>query len=587
MTNYDKLTEQIRKERKPFIVFDVETTGVMNGNDNRITQIALAKYEWNESRYELQDKIFMLAKGNDDVIRAIQDREKPTEDNARRILGEEFDYKSTHQKTFAYTDKEEYISKNLDSKIKEMENAPKIDEILSLQGIDSTNWLSSKDGLTSEEMAIGVMEFMNKYDNENVSLVTNGTYYAKHYLDKEGIVLDKDNEQTIDMVQAKRSWKGGGSEWTADVKDFAVEYEKENGKHIETFDALTKALIYGEMVGKATGYDISNRSVNYLANAVKESASKDEGYNLTQTELHNSLHIYSDMWDAWDVADYHFDSLEFVDFGNEKVYVDIDAMFEVNDNFEITLEGDKEPIKSWEELEDKIRSLNANISDKLLDQIKEKYEELEMSAENQRKEQLEIAYNDGTLDKDNLSGEDYEYLDSMYDLDKCKEKNDTTYDLEAKLSAMISDYDTQLEAFDAQLQIARNSVVDKLLPKLENIEKECSTLLSYKNKVTDTNYEYRIESTDYDGSLFVRLRGDTTLTMCDVGRIKDMSLSKFINELENGTTLQVKHHIPVAKVLIQEWDKAKESFISDIEQSLFERNQKVLDSVKEIEEMDL
>ena len=71
-----------------------------------------------------------------------------------------------------------------------------------------------------------------------------------------------------------------------------------------------------------------------------------------------------------------FNSLEYIDFGSERRYVDIDKMFEVNDNFEITLEGEKEPIKNWNELEEKIKALNGQVSPELLNRIQEKYEEL-------------------------------------------------------------------------------------------------------------------------------------------------------------------------------------------------------------------
>ena len=69
--NYDKLMQKLGNEHKPFIVYTVESTGRMRGHNDRITQIALVSYKWNDSakRYELQDNLFILAKADIGLIR--------------------------------------------------------------------------------------------------------------------------------------------------------------------------------------------------------------------------------------------------------------------------------------------------------------------------------------------------------------------------------------------------------------------------------------------------------------------------------------------------------------------------------------
>lgn len=93
-TNYEKMQFEIGKEHNPFIVYDVETTGIMNGLDNRITQVSLVAYDYNKQtgKYELQDQLFMLAKPDEQAIRAIQEGEKVTKENIERRLAQDFAY---------------------------------------------------------------------------------------------------------------------------------------------------------------------------------------------------------------------------------------------------------------------------------------------------------------------------------------------------------------------------------------------------------------------------------------------------------------------------------------------------------------
>ena len=490
-TNFERLQEKIGAEHKPFIVYDVEATGIMNGLDNRITQIALAAYDYDSKsgKYELQDQIFMLAKPNKDVIASIQDGEKVTDGNVLHRLAKDFCYsvvgdikkelnkaerKYAHdvqypkqhsaeelsdlqekiadlkdkvgmayevyesrkemldrgvliKEAIAYEAADEkailqdwdaYLLKNFDSKKEEMEKAVKIEETLKKQGLDLDRYISDDKGLTSAEMQIGVMEFLNKYNTKDTVFVNNGTHFTKHYLDKEGISLfdmaSADN--IIDLTQAQRSMHGGASQWTADIDTFAENYKADTGKEIKTFDALTKCLCMGEITVSACKMSVSLVSENYLQKQVAESAmSRDNDYVMSAARA-STMNWIPASQHAFDFADYHFDSLEYVDFGNDRRYVDVDKMFEMNDNFEITLEGEKEPIKTWEELETKIKSLNAEISDQLLDKIHEKYNEIVQEADKERKDDLMNRYEMEDLDISALSKEDFEFLDKEYDL---------------------------------------------------------------------------------------------------------------------------------------------------------------------------
>lgn len=442
MTNLERMDELIMKGHRPFIVYDVETTGAMNGNDNHITQMALVSYAYNQDTksYELQDNIFMLRKASEGMIENVRKQEEPTKENVIKKLGEEYLYKQksdlnnqikkteralakaekkgdtaevdklkdtlTKQKEELVNLSEEtkenpdkflktpefdaYVNENFDKQMQALQQADRVDAILTYQGLNPKEYESGKVGLTLGEMQIGITEFLNKYRKDDTVFVNNGTYFANHYMQKDGLTFGKvDKEQVIDLVQAERSMKGGGSRWTSDIGTFAAQYKQDTGIEIKTFDAFTKALCMGEMTGKATDIAIVRTSENYLKSKVAETAMlRDEDYVMSLERASRMEWFHGDEFMV-DMADYHFDSLEYVDFGNDRRYVDLDKMFEMNDNFEVTLEGDKTPIKTWEELEAKIKALNAEISPELLDKIHDKFEEIQKDAEENRREQEE------------------------------------------------------------------------------------------------------------------------------------------------------------------------------------------------------
>lgn len=374
--NYENLMELVKEKHQSFIVYDVETTGVMDGLDNRITQLALCAYQYNEASqsYELQDKLFMLAKAEEGVLLELEAMRQVNDDVINRRLEKQFDYDTAKGKTNLTF--QEYAEVNYEKVRSEIENTPPLRETLSSQGIDMERWIRTGEGLETSEMQVGVNAFLKKYESD--VYITNGTRFAEHYLNKQKMSLFTDNKTVIDMVQVQRSIKGGKSRWTTDVTTFADQYYNDTGKRIKIFDALTKALCYSEMIGKAVEISVKQNTLSYVENMVKESAmNNDDNYVMSLSTM---------MSRHWELSDavrgtYNFSSLEYVDFGNDRRYVDLDMMFEVNDNFEITLEGDKTPIKSWDELENKIKALNANISEELLTHIKEKFEEVQKEVE--------------------------------------------------------------------------------------------------------------------------------------------------------------------------------------------------------------
>ncbi|MCF0106160.1 MAG: hypothetical protein HUJ53_05315 [Holdemanella sp.] len=292
------------------------------------------------------------------------------------VLSEDDDYKK-------------YVSENIDRSIKHLEDRVKLKDHLAHQGISLDEWLAEGTGLSSEEIQIGINAFLTKYDNADTCYITNGKNVSKHYLKKENLVLNKADEKILDLYQIEKSAKkdiGFGNEWTLSFDQFAKAYKKDTGKEIKVFDSFTKSLCEAQMIGKLAGIEVSNRSQKQLESAVKECAfSMDEKYVMSTQRMMNSGWILLDSIPK-NFDGFVFNSLEYVEFGNDRRYVDIDKMFEMNDNFEITLEGEKVPIKSWEELEAKIKSLNANISEELVKKIKSKYEEMEEMASSRKKE---------------------------------------------------------------------------------------------------------------------------------------------------------------------------------------------------------
>ncbi len=261
-----------------------------------------------------------------------------------------------------------YIAKHYESKKLEMEKAPLLKDILKSQGLDLETYIKENKGLTAGEMQTGITAFLDKYRTDNTVFISDG-YFSKYYMEKVGLSMHLDNpDKIINLVEAS-SWRNG--RWI-----FVLDYRPETWKDIKTFDALTKALGSGEMTANYTGLGTSLTSKNYLDQKVKEeTVSKDNHYVMSLFRA-SQIEWFPDYSDHYNDADYCFNRLEYVDFGNDRRYVDIDKMFAMNNNFEITLEGEKEPIKTWEELESKIKALNSDISKELLNKIHEKYDEI-------------------------------------------------------------------------------------------------------------------------------------------------------------------------------------------------------------------
>lgn len=539
-TNYEKMQNEIGREHNPFIVYDIETTGIMNGNDNRITQISLVAYAYNRDngKYELQDQLFMLAKPDEQVIRTLQevdkarianpeqtvkdrliddyiynlikkepDEEKQTAIRDKRSLYEDYcviaiDTNSLglarlSDKDFAIPNKPSSDTLSADDrsvcegfvrfcntygrlqkKIDDVTHEMTIEQLLAKQGLDLEKYIADGKGLTPAEMQVGITEFLNKYRTSNTVFVNNGTHFTKHYMEKENLSFlgyTDDTNKVIDLIQVRRSMRGGNVHFTVDVGTFAENYKKETGKEIKTFDALTKGLCLGEITVKACGMSVSLTSETYLVNKVAESAmSKDNDYVMSNARA-SAMNWLPASQHAFDIADFHslpfltlpFHSLEYVNFGNDRRYVDIDKMFEMNDNFEITLEGEKEPIKTWEELETKIKALNSEISDELLDKIHEKYNEVVEEASDKWKADVEKRYEEGSLWAENMTKEQYEYLDNTYDLSYMHDR----YLIDRKIHGELESVEPTKKPV-----ISEQEKSEALIEQLQAIRKENKTL---------------------------------------------------------------------------------------------------------------
>lgn len=343
-----------------------------------------------------------------------------------------------------------YIDSRLDDKIKTLKNES-LDNVLSVQGIDKGKWIKEGLGLTTGEMQIGINEFLKKYDSDSsrpATYVTNGTHYTTHYLTKDALsIFDATKRNVFDIYQHEKWQSESENKWTANVGTFAKIYEQRTGKTIKTFDAFTKALCYAEMTKEITNIPFSNSSVNQLANAVVgKVSSMDKDYVMSAARA-SALNWKVTSQYNFEHSDYKFNSLDYVDFGTTRKYVDIDTLFEINDNFEVTLEGEKEPIKNWNELENKIKALNANISEDLLEQIKFKYEEIEKNAEEQK-----------TLYQESIGqpNDKLVYADKGEEATVPKEKESaSTSDLAETLSNILSDFETQYEKATAEMNEAQ------------------------------------------------------------------------------------------------------------------------------------
>ena len=591
-TNYERLLQNIGEEKKPFIVCDVETTGLMNGNDNRVTQIALASYDYNKStgQYELQDKIFMLRKADKKVLENIEKNEIPNRDNAEQQLYEEYKYNITreikavekkksvaeskgdaHNESLyagqlqtlyekrAYFDNipsykevqrietnisnpiargfldnaiSEVVSR-VDIKIEEMQKATKLVDILKLQGIKLDDYRKEREGLTDSELAIGVANFLKKYQKDDTVFVNNGAYSTAHYLEKSGIVIGN-KENTIDLTQAERSMHGGKSEWTADVSRFAENYTKDTGNEIKYFDAFTKALCMGEMTVSACDLTLVNTSEKYLENMVKEQAeSKDEDYVMSQTRAMSLDWVFADRRD-FEYADYHFDSLEYVDFGNDRRYVDIDKMFEVNDNFEVTLEGEKTPIKTWEELGAKIKALNSDISKELLEQIHEKYLEISDRAVEQKNEQK----------LEDIPEPMKENIEKVRNTETEKTKAEEILEAkESQLASLISQLKKTTDKTDETRQALRNKeellrqkFLDKVTPVFNGML-ELQKQLTKAQLGTIPETEVKINGTKYVIASFYNSMTEAN-EINILNKSREVHLCKYQNEIASIPTLR-------------------------------------------------
>jgi hypothetical protein len=429
----------------------------------------------------------------------------------------------------------EFLEAETDKKIALLKEYESLDSTLKLQGIDKDKWVQDGLGLTVGEMQTGINEFLKKYKTPETVFVTNGAYYAKHYMKKDGIDVTGGKEP-IDMIQVEKS-RGHAPEtnkWSANVGDFAEIYLQETGKEIKTFDAYTKALCYAEMIAKATNKSVSFKSVNQLANAVTEkAASMDEDYVMSATRASTlNWNIVNEY--RFDHSDYHFSTLEYVNFGNERKYVDLDKMFEVNDNFEVTLEGEKTPIKTWEELENKIKALNSNISEELLEQIKYKYEELEQKAAQMKQDYIETRENIRAITEEDYE-EDYEDYEGDYEEEpeytQTKEKEDTmeteeitepaktettksAMELQKRLSEIIEQYNTDLDklntweenidaAFDEVLKGRAKQAAEDIVIMEPYIE----TIIEKSGAGAGDNYRFGKSPNENNPYFFIALDG--------------------------------------------------------------------------------
>lgn len=565
MTNKEKLQAYVKNQKRPVIVYNVETTGIMDGNDNRITQIALAAYNYNHGNemYELQDHMFLLAKPNKKVIENIKARQSVSKENIENLLQEEYIYNQLKEETSelrncrnrmkTITNKinkysniygenssqvakkrlelerelsiesgilerleskeeyfknnkgkvlgsnacKEYVSSNFLRKKEEISGCENLESVLKQQGINLEKWVISNEGLSSGEIQIGINKFLQKYEVADTVFMSNGSYFASHYMDKERLKLNRGKEE-VDIPKTI-----GEKDWTCSLSSIQSQYKARTGKEIKSFDALTKCLCMAKIVSDEINVPFSNVSKRYLEEQAKLDAVKDrsgdykEGdYVITLSQLENcSIKLDIPRYNA-DLPT--FNSLEYIDFGSERRYVDIDKMFEVNDNFEITLEGEKEPIKNWKELEEKIKALNGQVSPELLNLIQEKYEELSKFVREQevdfsikpKKEEGLVCGPTSDLEKRLAS-----LLKKNEELESCfVKRTDLNAKFEQKKKEIIDKVCSDLESLDPlfnSLNLKNVSIFDKSYQSL---------LASYL-KTNSTKYRLFIYDATYDIAL--------------------------------------------------------------------------------------
>lgn len=544
--NIDVLNK-VMAEHKPYIALDVETTGIMNGNGNRCTQVALSAYKYEEGEYRLQDSLFMLVKADKEQLEGVLKSEEVSEKNAKELLTREWLYsmrstsaeerkikkyeeeiKEIKDGTFLYnkkpvkdkdgaiktrqdkidaivnsdkyiiatkckglTDEEmlntfkagydDFIKTNLERKMNELKDNIGCREMLKYQGIDLDEYKKSGEGLTDGEIVIGMNEFLDHYLTKDTAFLTNGTYFTKHYLEKLGEHLPE-TATYIDIPQcvnsnSHKTYEKMGNRYAPEFSSFAEFYKSETGKEIKNFDAYTKTLCMSEMACGMTENKVRHNSVHRLGEKVKEEAFKmDDKYVMSAVRASSLKWVPASVGEFYH-ADYVFNSLEYVDFGNSRRYVDLDAMFALNDNFEVTLEGEKTPIKNWEELENKIKALNAEISPKLLERIKDKFEEVKKEAELEKgkmKEAMGIdipPYEKSREEHDDFEEEDFEEENEEEPEEEIPEEKEEAMTFEKCLEMMKKSSDDRKRMED-EIKELKNSKMELQKEKIRGIISE-------------------------------------------------------------------------------------------------------------------
>lgn len=554
--NIDVLNK-VMAEHKPYIALDVETTGIMNGNGNRCTQVALSAYKYEEGEYRLQDSLFMLVKADKEQLEGVLKSEEVSEKNAKELLTREWLYsmrsttaeerkikkyeeeiKEIKDGTFLYNKKpvkdkdgaiktrqdkidaivnsdkyiiatkckdipdekmtimfkagyDDFIKTNLERKMNELRDNVGCREILKMQGIDLDKYEKSGEGLTDGEIVIGMNEFLDHYLTKDTAFLTNGTYFTKHYLEKLGEHLPE-TATYIDIPQcvnsnSHKTYEKMGNRYAPEFSSFAEFYKEMTGKEIKNFDAYTKSLCMSEMACGMTENKVRHNSVHRLGEKVKEEAFKmDDKYVMSAVRASSLKWVPASVSDFYH-ADYVFNSLEYVDFGNSRRYVDLDAMFALNDNFEVTLEGEKTPIKNWEELENKIKALNAEISPKLLEKIKDKFEEVKKEAELE-KGKMKEAMGIDTL---------------PYEKSREEDEEDFEEEEEAEIEEEIPEEKEEAMTFEKCLEMMKKSSDDRA-----RMEDEIKNLRNNKTELQKEKIEEIIS--EINGSLIpavVRIEG--------------------------------------------------------------------------------
>lgn len=630
MTNKEKLQTYVQNQKRPIIVYDVETTGVMDGSDNRITQIALAAYNYNESKgaYELQDHMFMLAKANEKSIQNILHRQTNSVEVAKELVNEQILYNYANQplkeiknaerrietleqniekarsggyksiqnpedialkveefnekiekekQTIAelqntYENNKKRVEENPSAVLEEfsenydelveiqmetLENQLKLKDVLEVQGIDLDRWRKEKTGLSFGEIQLGITKFVEKYGKNDTVLLNNGTYFCNHYMKKEHLKIMENNEE-IDISKCY-----GSKEWIFSLDELKLNYFGETGKEIKKFDALTKCLAFAEMVSKETSIPFKNTSKSYIEEQVKLDAIKhkegdDMDYVITMAELEKS-HIVMDI-PRYDKDIPCFSTLEYIDFGSERRYVDLDRMFEINDNFEVTLEGEKDPIKTWEELEKKIKALNGEISPELLEKIHEKYEEI--------REQSLREYG---------FSPDF-YKDSNESVEIKELTNQEQSNRMSKMTSLLEEIDKKEQEIDNQLEELQTKQSKDFDVIFKKVCKECEELFTPLAKRVGWNY-VQLNYDNMDGNFLFSFNLDLRPYAENDFIINDPFISSTFSDGDKNNFI---------KYIASDFDKIVEGVFEQFKKDvdvMLKRKQETLETQKNMEEL--